>query len=98
MIKDGTGRSNLVSNEKLPGPGQYDQPSTIGRGPAVSIRGRLDVEPKSNSIGPGAYEADVNAIKDRVKSAQFSKNKRELLSPSSDELRKPAPGQYDVKD
>jgi hypothetical protein len=55
------------------------------------------MEPKGNNIGPGAYDANVDAVKDKVKAAQFSKNKRDLLSPSQEELKKPAPGQYDVK-
>lgn len=49
------------------------------------------------SPGPGAYDANVNAIKDRVKNVGFGKTKRGNLI-SKEEKLKPGPGNYNVPD
>jgi len=50
----------------LPPPGVYDQPSTIGKGPAASISGRPAPPKPSEVPGPGSYQAKVDVLKDKT--------------------------------
>ena len=76
----------------MPGPGQYDQHSSIGKGPAVSIRGRVNQELRSDIPGPGSYDANQNLVKERILSAQMGKYRRDFLTPPNEEMNKPGPG------
>ena len=90
-----------MSSEKIsmPGPGNYDQPSHIGKGPAPSMRGRPDPQRDDNLPGPGHYDANVEAVKDKSQNSfRIGTHKRDFLSMSSQDLSKPGPGFYDVKD
>jgi hypothetical protein len=49
----------------------YDQPSNIGKGQAASIRGKPSPERAKEIPGPGAYDAKVEAVRDRVQSAKI---------------------------
>jgi len=49
------------------------------------------------SPGPGAYEANINAIKDRTKNVGFGKTERSGFI-SKEEKLKPGPGNYNVPD
>ncbi len=49
------------------------------------------------SPGPGAYDANVNAIKDKVKNTGFSKTERGGFI-SKEEKAKPGPGNYNIPD
>jgi hypothetical protein len=50
------------------------------------------------SPGPGAYDANVNAIKDKVKNTNFSKTERGSGFISKEEKSKPGPGNYTIPD
>ena len=63
----------------MPGPGQYDQHSNIGKGRAVQISGKTVYEKASEVPGPGSYNASSEVVKDRVKSAKLGTKKRDFL-------------------
>lgn len=76
----------------MPGPGAYDQHSQLGSGRAAAIRGKPSPERANGVPGPGEYQSNVEAVKDRIKSARILGEKRELLKISEEELQKPGPG------
>ncbi len=49
------------------------------------------------SPGPGAYDANVNAVKDKIKNIGFGKTERGNFI-GKDERLKPGPGNYHVPD
>jgi hypothetical protein len=52
---------------KQPGPGDYDSPIRIGwDSPSITIRGRPEDIIREKSPGPGKYDPQDNAIKERV--------------------------------
>lgn len=52
---------------------------------------------KINAPGPGAYEANKNAVKDKVRAAAFGKVSRDNYI-SKEEKSKPGPGNYNIPD
>jgi hypothetical protein len=49
------------------------------------------------SPGPGAYDANINAVKDKVRNVGFGKTQRSGFVGKDDKL-KPGPGNYDIPD
>ena len=69
--KFGTGmsRAEVVSREAMssPGPGGYESPEHFGKnGLKYSMRGKSPDERDNGIPGPGNYNADHNATKDKV--------------------------------
>ena len=62
------------------------------------IRGKPSPERKSDIPGPGSYDAREEIVKDRIPTAKIGKNKRDFLSTSNEDLSKPGPGNYEVKE
>lgn len=76
----------------MPGPGMYEHPSSIGKGPAFQMRGKPSPDRDNGHPGPGNYNANYDALKERPPSAHLGKSKRDFLSKPDD---KPGPGFYD---
>lgn len=62
------------------------------------IRGKPSPERIKDIPGPGTYDAKEEMIKERIPAAKIGKNKRDFLSMSNEDLTKPGPGNYDVKE
>jgi hypothetical protein len=61
---------------ELPGPGIYEQKSTIGQGPRFTIKEKRNDKDGNDNPGPGNYEANTDVIKDKVISHKISSSQR----------------------
>ena len=50
----------------MPGPGNYEQHSSIGKGSGFKMRGKPKEERDKGIPGPGEYDAKYDVMKDRV--------------------------------
>ena len=76
----------------MPGPGHYDQASMIGKGLSFQMQGKSSLMKGNEVPGPGSYEAQIEAVKDRIQAAKIAGGKRDTLGLSSYDLSKPGPG------
>ena len=86
------GRLN-ESREGSPGPGMYDYSKGNG-GPSATITGRPEDRSRGDAPGPGTYEGNLSAVKDKVPAYKMSPTKRSDLV-SLEAKGRPGPGMYD---
>ncbi len=84
---------------QIPGPGNYSNSKNFGEdSKAVSIRGRPNEDKPNGLPGPGQYNANVDAIKDKTSNSfRIGNHKRDFLSLSNPEQSNLGPGAYDIK-
>ncbi|CDW79521.1 UNKNOWN [Stylonychia lemnae] len=91
-------RGDIVDREQLslPGPGNYDQHSGLGKGQAATIRGKPADQKDNGQPGPGHYDASADVVRDNARSYRMPKTKRDFLDVSDEQMQLPGPGQYDL--
>ena len=79
-----------------PGPGAYDQHSMIGReSPMISIKGKQEINIRSNIPGPGSYNANPENVRKKVISYKLGTSGRDFEKVSSSiQDFTPGPGTY----
>ena len=80
-----TSRTEVVSKEHktLPGPGNYDQESGIGKGPKYTMGKKSPERNDSYSPGPGSYDAQDTVLRAKSPSYAMSKtNRTDIVSKS----------------
>ena len=90
-------RSDIVTKEMMfsPGPGEYDSPVRIGyNAQSVTIRGRPEDIVKDDKPGPGHYDPNAHAVKDKVRAYKIDQSSRaDIVSKEHKNL--PGPGIYE---
>ena len=75
----------------MPGPGAYDQNTTIGRNsPMISMKSRVSQVIKNDGPGPGEYDPlkSLSALRDKSKGARISRLSKSTVTL----LQLPGPG------
>ena len=82
-----------VGDSSLPAPGSYSLPSSIGVGPAASIRSRLEqADPLAANPGVGAYDvlSELGSDAPAVRMRGYSERKEELFDNTNTPSQGPA--------
>jgi hypothetical protein len=89
----GTDIRSKKSSKEIPGPGQYNSLSFIGKAPKYSISGRNELDTSKNAIspGPGNYSPKYNSL---YKSYSYSMSSKPNTSKP---ILTPGPGNYNVR-
>lgn len=90
-------RVDIVSKEAVtkPGPGQYSHYDEFGKEiKSFTMRGRPLDKAGSEVPGPGNYEADHSAVKDKVIAYKIGSSSRQQVV-SREAAMSPGPGHYD---
>jgi hypothetical protein len=74
------------------GPGIYEIPSSVGKGPKCSIRPRTALPKRPEIPGPGKYDPTFNSVTRRVGTAIAGTTKRHTLAVKESGV--PGPGAY----
>lgn len=101
--KVGFGGSGPARGPKLPepnpGPGAYEQRSTLGKGLMFTARGRHPVSyMRARSLpGPGAYEPKTNSVFMSQPKCGFGTSTRSDIAAAARNLVMPGPGTYETQ-
>jgi hypothetical protein len=87
------GRLPKSDDKQTPAPGSYEIPSMLHEGPQYSMKGRTQPAQRLDSPGPGQYNYENTAIRDRSPTYKMGSSKR---SDGFDKLKQdiPGPGSY----
>lgn len=85
--------------DQLPGPGHYTVNDGLG-----DLRSQLGfispthLHESSGNVnpGPGSYDPELSAVKDRAPLGKIAKSKRDFLTGSVSGSQLPGPGHYDI--
>jgi len=93
------GKGSLVAQAN-PGPGAYEQRSTIGQGPMKTAGGRHATSyMRARSLpGPGAYNPSMHYAYPTLPRCGFGTSTRDDIAAKSRNLVNPGPGAYEMQD
>ncbi len=75
----------------------YEAGSTIGKGPKYTFKNKPQDARPSDAPGPGTYDGDTSAVRDRVPAYKMSPGRSSGRGSPYEQSPSPAPGSYDVK-